>query len=460
VLIGEGLAGMGGTNVTKAPAWIPYSKTDAGKIYYISGFGKRWGRDHTGIDLDTAGSANLKIISPFVGKVTNVNRSWPTNDGDGYGNYVEIQHDNPKIFLFYGHLKDVADSIQPGAKVSAGQVIGTTGTTGRSQGVHLHWEVRLGSGGQRIDPVAWTHDNKPGSVNPPKKNINDYPEYELDAYTQYDKGKIVRLGNKLYKINERGALGDEVPLQSGGWLKPLTNLLSRFTKPRGLSIRGVQAGFTGMAREGFQAIMGGDKFRLGSWKPQILGRGAYSAPTLRGAQRYAGSQGSLGGRQTPGGVVRSIVPGGARRITIIEPQAAVKPSTFDKGKLLADKLLKGEYANSPLANKLRSQLIRGSVSVGGDFIKFGKYAGKLLGIAGVVLDVAFPEPVGSFDQVSGPNAYYNAPGYKATPSTKTIQIPSSSSPTTTSVGSSKTQFVNLDIPTNSVMTATQLRRMI
>jgi hypothetical protein len=178
-------------------------------------------------------------------------------------------------------------------------------------------------------------------------------------------------------------------------------------KPNGLSTRGAQAGFTGMAKEGFDAIMGGDKFRLGKWKPQILGRGAYSAPTLRGAQRYAGSQGSLGGRQTPGGVVKTIVPGGARRINFIEPQAAVKPETFDKGKRLADKLLGGAYGNSSLANKLRSQLTGGSAARG--VIGAGKLGGKLLGILGPILDIAFPDPVGEYDQISGPNAWYNDP---------------------------------------------------
>jgi hypothetical protein len=185
------------------------------------------------------------------------------------------------------------------------------------------------------------------------------------------------------------------------------------TGGRGLSTRGVQAGFTGMNKEGFDAIMGGDKFRLGGFKPQILGRGAYSAPTMKGAQRYAGTSGSLGGRQTAGGVIKSIVPGGARRINFLEPQAAVAPGTFDKGKLLADKLLSGKYGNSPLANKLRNQLLSGSASVGSDILKIGRLGGKLLGAVGPILDLAFPDPVGSFDQISGPNAYYNAPGYKA-----------------------------------------------
>jgi hypothetical protein len=135
------------------------------------------------------------------------------------------------------------------------------------------------------------------------------------------------------------------------------------SKNRGLSTRGVQSGFTGMGKEGFDAISSGDKFKLGKFKPQILGRGAYSAPTFEGAQRYAGTSGSLGGRQTAGGVIKTIVPGNAPRINFLEPQARVAPKTFDKGKILADKLLSGEYSNSPLANKLRDQLTGGSAKV-------------------------------------------------------------------------------------------------
>jgi murein DD-endopeptidase MepM/ murein hydrolase activator NlpD len=158
---GEGLGGMGGTNVSKPPAWIPYAKSDSGKLHYISGFGWRWGRMHTGIDLAPAGYAPLKLISPFDGKVSDVNRNWPKDGGGGYGNYVEVEHKNPNVHLFYGHMKEVSDSINQGSDVKAGQVLGTTGTTGRSEGVHVHWEVRKGSWGQQVDPVEWTHQNKP-----------------------------------------------------------------------------------------------------------------------------------------------------------------------------------------------------------------------------------------------------------------------------------------------------------
>lgn len=57
----------------------------------------------------------------------------------GYGNYVIISHPNGTQTI-YAHLNSV--SIGEGSSVAQGQQIGTVGSTGRSTGPHLHWEVR------------------------------------------------------------------------------------------------------------------------------------------------------------------------------------------------------------------------------------------------------------------------------------------------------------------------------
>ena len=67
-----------------------------------------------------------------------------------------------------------------------------------------------------------------------------------------------------------------------------------------------------MGKPGFDTISGGAKY-IQSSKPQILGRGAYSAPTSQGAMRYARSQGSLVGPQVPG-KLSGDCSGGAARI--------------------------------------------------------------------------------------------------------------------------------------------------
>ena len=151
----------------------------------------------------------------------------------------------------------------------------------------------------------------------------------------------------LQRVRDIASIG----IPAGQLTSGLSNL-GKLNAARGLSIKGVQAGFTGMGKTGFDAIKGGAKY-IASNKPQILGKGAYSAPTFKGAQRYAGTTGSLGGTQTPGGVIKSIVPGKASRIGFIESQAKVPGATFDKGVQLANKLSAGNYGSSSLANTLR-----------------------------------------------------------------------------------------------------------
>jgi len=199
----------------------------------------------------------------------------------------------------------------------------------------------------------------------------------------------------------------EIPKFGGGgifdWIRSKLS-------PQGLArgLRGVRAGFTGMNAQGFDAMMKGEGYKASS-KPQILGRGAYSAPTLRGAQRYAGATGSLGGAQTPGGVVNSIVPGNAPRINFIEPQSKVSPDIFNKGRDLATKLQQGRWPNSARANMLRSQIVRGS-ALSKSFIKPNHPSIMLLQL--IADELINPRSTAVYDQISGPNAYYNAPGYK------------------------------------------------
>jgi len=71
------------------------------------------------------------------------------NNG-GYGNEVEIDHGNG-ITTRYGHLSEI--DVQVGQIVSKGAIIGKTGSTGRSTGPHLHYEVRVD--GTAIDPMTF-----------------------------------------------------------------------------------------------------------------------------------------------------------------------------------------------------------------------------------------------------------------------------------------------------------------
>nr|WP_232328607.1 M23 family metallopeptidase [Sphingomonas horti] len=67
------------------------------------------------------------------------------------GNLVVLRHDNGWQTL-YLHMNRFAPGIAPGARVSQGQQIGEIGTTGRSTGPHLHYEVHIN--GERVDPLG------------------------------------------------------------------------------------------------------------------------------------------------------------------------------------------------------------------------------------------------------------------------------------------------------------------
>jgi len=115
---------------------LPLSKPM--KHYYISsGFGHRIDpmtrrlTPHRGLDF--VGSFQAKIISPSPGKVVLARRF------SDYGNAIVIDHGNG-VTTRYGHLSKI--KVQEGQRVVMGEVIGLQGSTGRSTGNHLHYEVR------------------------------------------------------------------------------------------------------------------------------------------------------------------------------------------------------------------------------------------------------------------------------------------------------------------------------
>ncbi len=67
------------------------------------------------------------------------------------GNFIRLIHDNGWVTL-YLHLSRFADGIAPGVRVTQGQKIGEVGTTGRSTGPHLHYEVHID--GSPVDPLS------------------------------------------------------------------------------------------------------------------------------------------------------------------------------------------------------------------------------------------------------------------------------------------------------------------
>lgn len=109
-----------------------------------SGYGWRWGRMHRGIDI--AGPVGTPIVAAASGVV--VTAGW--NSG-GFGNLVEIQHPNGSLTL-YAHNHRIL--VRPGERVQQGQIVAEMGSTGRSTGPHLHFEVHP-SGNGAVNPIAF-----------------------------------------------------------------------------------------------------------------------------------------------------------------------------------------------------------------------------------------------------------------------------------------------------------------
>jgi murein DD-endopeptidase MepM/ murein hydrolase activator NlpD len=73
-----------------------------------------------------------------------------TGRAGGYGNCVKIKHTS-SLETWYGHLSHI--NVREGQEVTVGQVIGKVGSTGRSTGPHLHYEVR--KNGKPVNPVQY-----------------------------------------------------------------------------------------------------------------------------------------------------------------------------------------------------------------------------------------------------------------------------------------------------------------
>ena len=125
------------------PAAMPVSD-----VQYSSGFGVRFdpfngnAAMHTGVDM--AGHYGQEIHATADGTVSRA--GW----FGGYGNCVDLEH-GKGIATRYGHMSRIL--VQPGQVVHKGDLVGLMGSTGRSTGNHLHYEVRID--GRAVSPVPF-----------------------------------------------------------------------------------------------------------------------------------------------------------------------------------------------------------------------------------------------------------------------------------------------------------------
>ncbi len=119
-----------------------------------SGFGMRrhpilgYSKMHKGMDF--AAPTGTPIYAAGDGII--VDRGWK----NGYGNYIRIKH-NGSLATAYAHMSRFASGFNRGSRVRQGQIIGYVGSTGRSTGPHLHFEVMVN--GTQVNPLKVANMN-------------------------------------------------------------------------------------------------------------------------------------------------------------------------------------------------------------------------------------------------------------------------------------------------------------
>lgn len=112
---------------------FPVVKSTAANNHVTSGFGARRRRYHYGTDIGL--KVGDSVVSSFAGTVRIVEY-----EARGYGHYIVIRHNNG-LETLYAHLSKPL--VKVNQEVTAGQLIGLGGSTGRSTGPHLHFEFRF-----------------------------------------------------------------------------------------------------------------------------------------------------------------------------------------------------------------------------------------------------------------------------------------------------------------------------
>ncbi len=97
---------------------------------------------HEGIDF--AGRANSEVVAVAAGVVVWSGKRW------GFGNTVEVNHGNGYSTLYAHNKKNL---VKVGETVKKGQVLALLGSTGRSNGPHVHFEVRRN--GKAVNPIKF-----------------------------------------------------------------------------------------------------------------------------------------------------------------------------------------------------------------------------------------------------------------------------------------------------------------
>lgn len=242
--IGSGTGGSGSSIgysdiVSSASYWWPIGSSETetinGKLFasgtpvsttITSYFGNRkdpyTGKpsNHSGTDIASndgslgtiyiIAAQNGTVTYPAPGDVTSCRSSeYEDPCGGGYGNFVKITHDDGTVTL-YGHMYENSITVKAGDKVTKGQVIGKMGSSGRSTGSHLHFEVIVN--GERVDALNYVSEENPRPI---IKNDNAPVQGKDNKQTV-----CLTLSNREYSQNGVIALMTNINSESAGTFDP------------------------------------------------------------------------------------------------------------------------------------------------------------------------------------------------------------------------------------------------
>lgn len=121
-------------------------KSSQGYIWPLNGpitsyYGPRWGRMHTGLDID--GTTGQPIVASNSGTVV------LAGSYGGYGTAAVIDHGG--VQTLYAHMSSI--NVTEGQQIAQGEIVGAVGATGNVTGDHLHFETRVN--GSPVDPLNY-----------------------------------------------------------------------------------------------------------------------------------------------------------------------------------------------------------------------------------------------------------------------------------------------------------------
>lgn len=247
-----------------------------------SGFGLRDGNEfHTGLDIDnvTNGDSNDETRTLLAAADGTVSTS---SSSTGYGNCIKIKVSDDITFL-YGHLSSF--SVNDGASVKQGDVIGIMGNTGNSKGEHLHFEIQVsksyidnnnipstpnvtggdnyssnnlntsngyyqgGSGTYYVNPYYFLNQGSMNGIS--NSGGGDSPSYYNGLPTAAQQSAIIESNKQqLESLNEKGLTAE---IKDGSMYIDYSQSLKDYTKYNNArKIKGLQWNPSSMTRENFK----------------------------------------------------------------------------------------------------------------------------------------------------------------------------------------------------------------